>query len=146
MLSRTWTCALVRHLPRCLRFAAGAVFVLWAFPARANPVTLIVDTDIGFDVDDAGALAVANKLADFGEVNLLAMGFATSNQYGAAAINAINSYYGRPRSRLERARIMRTPVRLTTPRFSRRSPRDIRTRSIHSARPMWSPSIGRPWP
>lgn len=83
-----------RHHPLRLTVLAGA-FVLWARPAQAGPVNLIIDTDLGYDVDDAGALAVANKLADFGEVNLLAIGFATSDPNGAAAINAINTYYGR---------------------------------------------------
>ena len=29
-------------------------------------VELIIDTDLGFDVDDAGAIAVANHLQDLG--------------------------------------------------------------------------------
>jgi len=33
------------------------------------PVQLIIDTDLGFDVDDVGALAVAHALADQGHVD-----------------------------------------------------------------------------
>lgn len=29
---------------------------------KADPVKLIIDTDMGFDVDDVGALCVANAL------------------------------------------------------------------------------------
>ncbi len=34
---------------------------------------LIVDTDAGFDVDDVGALAVANALQDNGECEIVAV-------------------------------------------------------------------------
>ena len=48
--------------------------VLWASP---SPVKLIIDTDIGGggcnDVDDVGAICIANALADNGEAELLAM-------------------------------------------------------------------------
>ena len=40
-----------------------------ALPARGvAPVQLIIDTDLGFDVDDVGAIAVAHALADQGHV------------------------------------------------------------------------------
>ena len=42
-----------------------------AAAAAAAPVRLVVDTDLGFDVDDAGALAVASHLADLGECELV---------------------------------------------------------------------------
>ena len=58
-------------------------------------VNLIVDTDLGFDVDDAGALAVAHHYADLGEVNLLATMHSTACDLGIAAVNVINTYYGR---------------------------------------------------
>lgn len=59
-------------------------------------VKLIVDTDIGADCDDAGALAVMHKLADNGLCEILAITHCLSTQCGAAAIDAINRYYGRP--------------------------------------------------
>ena len=34
---------------------------------------LIIDTDLGFDGDDAGALAVANKLKNEGKIDILAV-------------------------------------------------------------------------
>lgn len=68
------------------------------FPAllRAEPVRLLIDTDIGPDCDDAGALAVAHALEQRGEARLLGIGYCTSNPYGAPCVDAINIYYGRP--------------------------------------------------
>ena len=56
---------------------------------------VILDTDMGPDCDDAGAVAVLNKFADFGEAKLLAMGNCTVHPEGAHCIDAINWYYGR---------------------------------------------------
>lgn len=56
---------------------------------------LIIDTDMGPDCDDAGALAVAHALADKGEAKILAVNCATSSKGGARCIQAINTYYGR---------------------------------------------------
>jgi inosine-uridine nucleoside N-ribohydrolase len=62
------------------------------------PVKIILDTDIASDCDDAGALAVLNALADRGEAEILAVlinGKDPANA-SAAAVSAINNYYGRP--------------------------------------------------
>jgi len=57
---------------------------------------VIVDTDIGSDCDDAGALAVLHALADLGEVQILACIYSSEkNRYGPGCISAINRYYGR---------------------------------------------------
>ena len=58
-------------------------------------VNLIIDTDAGFDVDDVGALAVAHHYADLGRVNILATMHVTGCELGIAAVNVINTYYGR---------------------------------------------------
>lgn len=60
---------------------------------------LIIDTDMGPDVDDVGALAVAHYYADRGEAEILAV--IVSNQGGDAgwavpAADAVNTYYNRP--------------------------------------------------
>lgn len=46
---------------------------------------LIIDTDLGFDCDDAGALAFANILHNEGAVSLLAITHSVNRQIGAAA-------------------------------------------------------------
>ena len=58
-------------------------------------VNLIIDTDLGFDVDDVGALALAHHFADEGKVNLLATMHSTACPLGIAAVHVINAYYGR---------------------------------------------------
>ena len=58
-------------------------------------VPIIFDTDIGTDVDDAGALAILHVLADRGEAEILAAMSANQNRWCAPAIDVINTYYGR---------------------------------------------------
>jgi hypothetical protein len=67
----------------------------------ATPVKIIFDTDMGSDVDDVGALATLHALADRGETEILATIFSSrwdvgDNFYGPGAIDAINTYFGRP--------------------------------------------------
>lgn len=59
---------------------------------------LIIDTDMGGDVDDVGALAVAHYYADQGQAELLAVMASIDSRGGwaAAASDAVNTYYGRP--------------------------------------------------
>jgi len=57
---------------------------------------IILDTDIGPDCDDAGALALLHLLADQGYCRILGVAHCTSNPYGAGTIDVINRYYGRP--------------------------------------------------
>ena len=58
-------------------------------------VPIIFDTDIGTDVDDAGALAILHILADQGEAEILAAMSANQNRWCAPAIDVVNTYYGR---------------------------------------------------
>ena len=58
--------------------------------------SVIFDTDMGSDCDDAGALAVLHALADAGELRILAVIFSSGkNRYGVGTCDAINTYYGR---------------------------------------------------
>jgi len=56
-------------------------------------VKLIIDTDIGPDCDDAGAIAIANLLHKRGDIQLLGVTHCRSDISGAYTIAAINSYY-----------------------------------------------------
>jgi hypothetical protein len=65
---------------------------------EVSPVKLILDTDMSGDADDAGTLAMLHALSDLGECELLAI---VTNRKdltnaSAAAVDAINTYYGRP--------------------------------------------------
>ena len=59
-------------------------------------VGVILDTDFGFDVDDVGALSVLNALADNGEAKILAVMTPVTDAYSPTAIDAVNTFYGRP--------------------------------------------------
>ena len=81
--------------------AAGLVLILLVGCRSGGPgdfggaVPIIFDTDIGTDVDDAGALAILHILADKGEAEILATISANQNRWCAPAIDVINTYYGR---------------------------------------------------
>ena len=65
--------------------------------ARApTGVPIILDTDIGTDVDDAGALAMLHALDRGGEARILAVMSCNRNRWSGPAIDVINTYYGRP--------------------------------------------------
>jgi len=60
-----------------------------------HTVQLIIDTDLGFDVDDAGALAIANHLQDIGKCKILAVIHNTAFYKGIGGVDVINHYYRR---------------------------------------------------
>src|SRR3954469_17961958 len=64
--------------------------------ARQQPKNIILDTDIGPDYDDVGAMAVLHALADKGECRILAT--IASNQYSniAPVLSVLNTYFKRP--------------------------------------------------
>ena len=64
--------------------------------ARAEPVKIILDTDMMTDCDDAGAFAVLHALADKGECEILATIVSSKSPASALAVSVINTYYGRP--------------------------------------------------
>ena len=55
-------------------------------------VKLFLDTDIGPDCDDAGALQIIHALCDQGKAELLGVTHCTSSPYGLPTISAINRY------------------------------------------------------
>ncbi|MEG1874577.1 MAG: nucleoside hydrolase [Angelakisella sp.] len=54
---------------------------------------LILDTDLGSDCDDVGALAVLYALAQLGEVSIRAIAHANGLPNGTRAIGLLNAYY-----------------------------------------------------
>jgi hypothetical protein len=64
---------------------------------RDEPVKIILDTDMGSDCDDAGALALLHRYADLGMAEIIGCIYSSGKvPYGAGIIEAINIYYGRP--------------------------------------------------
>lgn len=66
-------------------------------PADGDQVQVILDTGVGLGIDDLGALAVLHALADTGEAEILAVMVSVGGDGAAGrAIDAVNTYYGRP--------------------------------------------------
>ncbi|HWE03188.1 MAG TPA: nucleoside hydrolase [Tepidisphaeraceae bacterium] len=85
-----------RH-PLAVLIALALAILISSSRASADAVKVIFDTDISSDVDDCGALAVLNALADQGEAQILAcvVNGHDFDKASAAAVNVINTYYGR---------------------------------------------------
>lgn len=86
-------CAAMRMLRR---FTLMLSLVLFALPAFAQTPAIILDVDLAEDVDDAGAVAVLHALADRGEARILGMLVSSRNEWAGPALDAINTWYGRP--------------------------------------------------
>ena len=90
----------MKQLLRSLAFAACCL--LWADSARAQdtnprvPVPVIFDTDMGGDCDDVGALFILHGAVERGEARLLATMGCVSADAMAPAMDAINTWFGRP--------------------------------------------------
>ncbi|HPM32852.1 MAG TPA: nucleoside hydrolase, partial [Chryseolinea sp.] len=65
------------------------------FSQKTKPEKIILDTDFGNDCDDAGALAILHQMAYLGEAEILATMYPMNDEWGAAAIDAVNTYYGK---------------------------------------------------
>ena len=63
---------------------------------QAAPVKLILDTDMGNDVDDLMALCMIHTLEAHGAVELLAVTITKDNPQAAAFVDAVNTFYGQP--------------------------------------------------
>lgn len=60
-----------------------------------DPIKVILDTDMGSDCDDVGALAILHEYAKQGKVEILAVVYSSGAvPYGAGIVDAINRYYG----------------------------------------------------
>ena len=61
-----------------------------------QPVSLILDTDLGPDYDDVGAMAVMHALADSGYVDILATLSSNHDESVVPCIEVLNTYFNRP--------------------------------------------------
>ncbi len=76
-------------------FTVAAIFgITLAFAGAKERV--IFDTDVGGDVDDAGALAVLHALADRDEIDILAIGVSIGHWAAVPFVDAVNTWYGHP--------------------------------------------------
>lgn len=59
-----------------------------------KPEIVILDTDMGSDCDDVGALALLHEYANKGDTEILGVIYSSGAvPYGAGVIDAINRYY-----------------------------------------------------
>jgi inosine-uridine nucleoside N-ribohydrolase len=72
------------------------LFLLLGGSLAAQPVSIIFDTDMGNDVDDAIALAVLHSLETRGEAKILAVTITKDNRLAAPFVALFNRVYGRP--------------------------------------------------
>ena len=95
--------------------------------AGQKPVRVIFDTDFDTDCDDAGALGVLHALANQGEVEILGVAISGLNEYSGPAVDAVNTYYGRPDLPIGTAR---KPAPMCKSRYTRivakKCPHDLR--------------------
>ena len=63
----------------------------------------IIDTDMGNDIDDALALAMALRAADEGRIDLLAVGCHKNSPTAAAYTDAVCTWYGHPEVEVARS-------------------------------------------
>lgn len=57
-------------------------------------IKVLLDTDIGGDVDDVGALVILNNYMNQGTVELLGVGVSAYNPYSPGVIDSVCQYYG----------------------------------------------------
>jgi len=77
-------------------FFSCLAFTLAVSIYAAGPVRIVFDTDLGNDVDDAMALAVAHALQNRAECEILAITTTKDNPYVAPMADILNTFYGRP--------------------------------------------------
>lgn len=63
---------------------------------KPQPVNLILDTDLGPDYDDVGAMALMHALADSGQVNILATLSSNHDERVIPCIEVLNTYFNHP--------------------------------------------------
>lgn len=77
--------------------------------SQQKPVRLILDTDMGNDIDDALALAMIHTMESAGECELLGIMSSKDNPWSAVFIDIVNCHYGRPDIPIGRVRNGVTP-------------------------------------
>jgi len=65
-------------------------------PESVKPIKIILDTDIGPDFDDVGAVALLHAMADSGMVEILGILSCNKNSLVVPTIDVLNTYFGRP--------------------------------------------------
>ncbi len=75
-------------------FMAFAVVLAGCDAGRTDVPTIILDTDMGNDIDDALALAAMNRYLDEGRVRVLAIGMSKEGAEAAEFTDIVQTWYG----------------------------------------------------
>jgi len=86
----------IRHLFLSAALPLAALSYLPFLHAAEPPLNIIFDTDVDHDCDDIGALFMLHGAVERGEAKLLATIGCTSTVEIAPALDAINTWFGRP--------------------------------------------------
>jgi inosine-uridine nucleoside N-ribohydrolase len=81
---------------RTVLFLILSCLTVDVFSQKIKAEKIILDTDFGNDCDDTGALAILHQMAYNGEAEILATMYPMTDEFGASAIDAVNTYYGKP--------------------------------------------------
>jgi inosine-uridine nucleoside N-ribohydrolase len=71
-------------------------FLFFISAPKAQPESVIFDSDMGPDYDDVGAIALLHAFADEGKTNILATIASTKYDKVAAVFSVLNTYFKRP--------------------------------------------------
>lgn len=107
----------------------------------AEPVRLILDTDINSDCDDAGALAVLHALSRRGEVELLGVVCSVAVPWTALCVAAINEAYGRADLPVA---LVQVPDFATSERYAPYRRHCANARTWHGG-PLYNEVVGGDW-
>ncbi|MBO7468056.1 MAG: nucleoside hydrolase [Bacteroidaceae bacterium] len=75
-------------------FPLLAVLFLACNGPEQEPITLIFDTDMGNDIDDAIALAIMNNYIDGGKTRVIGIGLSKEGSAPAAYVDIVQTWYG----------------------------------------------------
>ena len=84
-----------RNTFMCLFFIFFLIIPVLMIAGDQQPKRVIYETNMCLAVDDVGGLAILHALQNRGEAELLAVGLNEVHPDGVAAIDAINTWYGR---------------------------------------------------
>ena len=82
--------------PHYLHKTWTALLAMTAMASAAGPVNIIFDSDVDHDCDDIAALFMLHAAVQRGEARLLATMGCTSTDEIAPALDAVNTWFGRP--------------------------------------------------
>lgn len=79
-----------------MKYVAALCLSFCCLTGISQKAAIILDTDIGPDYDDVGAMALLHALADRGEATILATISCNANETTGPTLSVLNTYFRRP--------------------------------------------------